>query len=135
MSFTYEDFYLSGFNSGSTDNLSGIQKTTPLYWIVTGLKYDGNQVPTGHYCCFRGRIIAGSGTLTEQTGFIGYDEENDYFYTDRVDSKTDTFQPGPVDVLRRNSRRGDLVFFGFVIVAALTGWFLGWGSCPLTQKI
>ena len=58
--------------------------------------------------------------------------ENDYFYSGRVDSKTDTFQPGPVNVFRRNGRRGDLVFFGFVIVAALTGWFLGGGSCPLT---
>ena len=58
--------------------------------------------------------------------------ENDYFYNGRLDSKTDTFQPGSVNVFRRNSRRGDLVFFGFVIVAALTGWFLGWGSCPLT---
>jgi len=57
--------------------------------------------------------------------------ENDYFYSGRVDSKTDTFQPGSVDVLRRPGRRGNLVFLGFVIVAAVTGWFLGAGSCPL----
>ena len=52
MSFSYEDFYLSGFNSGAGDNISGIQKKTPLYWIVTGLKYSGNPVTTGDYGWF-----------------------------------------------------------------------------------
>jgi len=77
MSFSYEDFYLSGFNSGSTDNISGIQQLTPLYWIITGLKYDGTPVTTADFSWFTGIVIADSGTLTPQSGFMGYDAEND----------------------------------------------------------
>ena len=77
MSFTYEDFYLSGFNTGVT--ISGIQKQTPLYWTVTGLQYNGNPVTTGDFGWFTGVIIADSGTLTAQSGFMGFDSENDEY--------------------------------------------------------
>jgi len=77
MSFSYEDFYLSGFNTGTT--ISGIQKNTPLYWIVTGLKYNSNPVTTGHFAWFTGITIASSGTLTEQSGYLGFDVEGDVY--------------------------------------------------------
>lgn len=75
MSFSYEDFYLSGFNTGVT--ISGIQQLTPLYWIVTGLKYNSDPITIEDYSWFTGIIIADSGTLTVQSGFMGYDSEND----------------------------------------------------------
>ena len=78
MTFTYTDFYLSGYNTGSL--VSGIQAKTPLYCIVTGLKYGGSPVTTGHYAYFTGVFIGASGNLTaDVSGYLGFSSDDDYY--------------------------------------------------------
>jgi len=78
MSFTYENFYLSGYNSGTL--VSGIQAKTPIYCIVSGLKYGGSPVTTGHYAYFTGVFIGASGNLTaDVSGYLGFSSTDDEY--------------------------------------------------------
>ena len=75
MSFSWENLYLSGFNTGSA--LSGIQKYTPIYLVASGLKFDGSPVTSGHFAYFTGKGFSASGTLPNDSGIFGYNKKTD----------------------------------------------------------
>ena len=70
MSFSWTDFYVSGFNTGSA--LSGVQRYTPIYYIVEGLQFNGTPLTTGDFAYFTGKGFSASGTLPNESGIFGY---------------------------------------------------------------